>query len=270
MKYFITYGDKNYEKSKKRIGTEAEATGFFDRVITYGKEDLSDDILNVDLMRYKRGGGYFVWKPFVVEKTLLSMNDGDILVYADSGCSVFKNDKWERYFHILNKYDALMFMLPLTCEAYTRKNIIEHFSAIGKNWKNRYQIATTFFLLKKNEHTIQFVQEWKQTMLQHPEFVVDVAKENLQEESFRFIENRHDQSIFCALAYKYAKPFNFKIQFHHFEGLDRFRKQAIVATRISDSGVRGGNKRRFIKNILYYVLALPYRHLYQKFWVLMK
>jgi hypothetical protein len=270
MKYFITYADKNYEKSKERIASEAEATGFFDQVITYGKKDLSDDILNAALMRYERGGGYFVWKPYVVEKTLLGMNDGDILVYADCGCSVFKNDEWKRYFNLLSDYNAVMFMLPLTCEAYTRKNVLEHFAGIGKNWKRRYQVSATFFLLKKNKQTISLIREWKQTMVQFPELVVDVPKDQMHEESPRFIENRCDQSILSALAYKYERDFHIKILFHHFEGVDRFRKQAVVATRISDSAVRGGNKRSILKNTLYYLVALPYRHLYQKFWVLMK
>lgn len=270
MIYFVTYGDKNYAKSKNRIASQAEATGFFDQVLTLGIDDLSPVTLRSPLMRFEKGGGLFVWKPDVIENALSRMKDGDILVYADSGCSVFKNNEWKRYFNLLQKHTAILFMLPLTCETYTKKNVLEHYSYIGKNWKKRYQIAATFFLLKKNEKTLDFVREWKLTMLQCPEFIVDVPKESLHEESRCFIENRHDQSILTALTYKYAKSHRFKLLFHHFEGVDRFRKQAVVATRISDNATRGGNKRSLLKNTLYYLIALPYRHLYQKFWMLLK
>ncbi|WP_121357033.1 hypothetical protein [Flavisolibacter nicotianae] len=270
MKYFITYGDENYEQSKRRIAAEAIATGNFDQVVTYSRKDLDKEFLTSPLFNYRKGGGYFVWKPYIVEKTLEQMHEGDLLVYADCGCTVFRSREWKKYFGLLEKYNGVVFMLPLTCEAYTRKNVLDNYTAIGKHWKKRYQVSATFFLFKKNRQTMAFAREWKETMVRNPEFVVDVQQELLHNESPKFVENRYDQSVFSALAYKYEKEYGLKILFHHFEGYDRFLKQALVATRISDTEVRGGNKRPVLKNILYYLLAMPYRRLYQKIWVLRK
>ncbi|PRY11232.1 hypothetical protein CLV24_11127 [Pontibacter ummariensis] len=266
-RFFITYGDKIYEQSKRRIARQAAETGLFDRIITFGREDVSEDVAVSPLFKQKKGGGYWLWKPNIVLKTLAEMDNGDILVYADSGCTVHKDKEWSRYFDLLKEYNALVFLINGTNEEYTRRSIFEHFSGVGKHWHKRYQIAATFFLLKKTPETVAFVQEWQDVMVSNPQLVMDVADEERGKESLRFVENRHDQSIFTALAYKYQKVYRLKVLFNHFEGgIDRFRGQALIASRISDEGSRGEN-RSLLRNILLYLLAKPYRLLYQTYWV---
>ena len=36
-----------------------------------------------------RGGGYWVWKPWIIVDTLRQMKENDVLVYVDSGQTVF-------------------------------------------------------------------------------------------------------------------------------------------------------------------------------------
>ncbi|GAA4438011.1 hypothetical protein GCM10023188_32860 [Pontibacter saemangeumensis] len=267
MRYFVTYGDKAYENSKKRIAKQASETGFFDKILVYGREDVSDDVATSPLFNNKKGGGYWIWKPNVVGNTLKEMKEGDILVYADSGCSVFKDEEWNRYFGLLEKYNGIVFLINGTNEQYSRSSIIDHFSGIGKHWKKRYQIAATFFLIKKTASTVEFISRWQDIMLNRPDLVMDVPESERSKESPRFVGNRHDQSIFTALAYQYEQEYNLKILFNHFEGgTDRFSGQAVIASRISDKGLRS-EKRSYLKNILLYLVAKPYRYLYQSYWV---
>jgi len=266
MRYFVTYGDKIYENSKKRLAKQAAETGFFDKILVYGREDVSEEVATSPLFSNKKGGGYWLWKPNVVGKTLAMMQDGDILVYADSGCSVYKDEEWNRYFGLLEKHNGIVFLINGTNEQYSRRNIIEHFSDIGKHWKRRYQIAATFFLIRKTPETVAFVREWQELMLHHPELVMDVPESELHHESPRFVGNRHDQSVFTALAYRYEQKYKLKILFNHFEGgVDHFSGQALIASRISDKGLRS-EKRSYLKNILLYLVAKPYRYLYQSYW----
>ena len=41
----------------------------------------------------KRGYGYWLWKSYIVKKQLELMKEGDILLYADSGCVMNMNGK---------------------------------------------------------------------------------------------------------------------------------------------------------------------------------
>ena len=67
---FITYGDEIYRDSRARIRKMAEDTGIFDEILVYTPADLPDEVKNHELMQYKRGGGYWFWKPYVILKTL--------------------------------------------------------------------------------------------------------------------------------------------------------------------------------------------------------
>ena len=68
-KTFVTYGDDNYRESLERIGREARATGVFDSVRLYTPADLPEPFASYT-RDYPRGGGYWLWKPFVIVSEL--------------------------------------------------------------------------------------------------------------------------------------------------------------------------------------------------------
>ena len=53
-----------------------------------------------------RGGGYWIWKPYFIKTYLDKLNDNDILVYIDSGCTINKNNKkeFDRYIEIVKNH----------------------------------------------------------------------------------------------------------------------------------------------------------------------
>lgn len=271
MTYFITYGSHNFEISKQRIGQEAIDTGYFDKVILYSDSDLPDEITNSYLFKFRRGGGYWIWKPYIIHETLKKMNDGDFLVYVDSGSKIQKANEWKKYFELLKKYDSVFFLINCTNQEYTKLKTLMYFKEVAKYFNKRFQIGANFLIIKKTNEMLLFVNEWKNTMLIHPELVVDPKKEDLKNEDKKFIENRYDQSILTGLVYKYENKYNIKTKFNHFEGgKDTIIKQATIATRISDISTHEIKDRNIIKSILYYFIALPYRFLYQKFWCWMQ
>lgn len=103
-KIFITYGNKLYYESLQRIKEQASSVGCFDKIITYTDADLPEEICNHSLMQYKRGGGYWLWKPYFILKTLLEVaQEGDIVVYSDAGSEVFKHKSWNLFFKMMEK-----------------------------------------------------------------------------------------------------------------------------------------------------------------------
>lgn len=239
MKYFITYGDALFEDTKRRIIKEAKNANVFNSIIDYSHSDLSSELKASSLMKIRRGGGLWSWKPDVILSTMAKCDDGDIIVYADAGCTIEKSKEWQRYFNILNSsYDIIASRIFQKNEQWTRKEIIDHFNLNNSSWLTNYQFQATTIILKVSSFTRLFVKEWRDTIISHPEYVMDVPKELLSLQIINFIENRHDQAVYSALIYKYLNlPERNKIftMWEHFEGYDVLKKQALRATRIREN-----------------------------------
>lgn len=92
---FITFGagTKEYEDAAERIAQQAASLKIFDNIIKYTEQDLQNDeefwSKHGDFIENnKRGYGYWIWKPYIVKKTMDTLADDDILMYLDCGCEL--------------------------------------------------------------------------------------------------------------------------------------------------------------------------------------
>lgn len=236
-KVLITYGDKKFEMPKNHFIQNAHAINIFDEIIAYSDKDLSEELKQSEIINEKRGGGLWSWKPDVILTTLNKMEDGDILVYCDSGCTVYPCNEWNHIWKSLENHDIIAQRIYQRTDKWTRKNIIEHFAETNsKNWTKCYQFMATAIILKATPFTRAFVSEWKDMMISHPEMVKDVTIEEKVNEAECFIENRHDQAFYSALTYKYLNNPTYKnkilTKWEHIEDYDIICPQAIRATRL--------------------------------------
>ncbi len=257
---FITYGDTGYEAAKAKIVAEARATGEFDEVYAYGREHLSPELLASDVIKVKRGGGLWSWKPDVILSTMNRHNDGDIIVYCDAGCSLYKSLEWKKYWKKLESHDIVAQRIFQRTDKWTRKELLDYFQDNSPQWHKCYQYQGTIIIII-SEFTRKFVKEWRDLMISHPKFAMDVTEEEKGLQHPTLIENRHDQAIYSALIYKYLSnsETHDKIftQWEHIEDLDVCSKQAIRATRLrqgehetTDHKIKGIVKRT-IKDFIF-------------------
>ena len=232
---FITYGDSGYEAAKAKICEEARATGEFDEIISYGRNDLSEELLQSDIINIKRGGGLWSWKPDIILTTMEKYQDGDAIVYCDAGCSLYPSKEWKEYWKKLEHHDIIAQRIYQRTDHWTRKEILDFFKENGKKWPQCFQYQATP-VFKNTLFSRMFVQEWRDLMIRHPELAMDVVEDERPKQHKGFIENRHDQAIYSALIYKYLADTKTKnkifTQWEHIEDYDPFRKQAIRATRL--------------------------------------
>lgn len=232
---FITYGDSGYEAAKIKICEEAKSTGEFDAVIAYGREDLSEELLQSEIISIKRGGGLWSWKPDVILSTMEKYSDGDAIVYCDAGCTLYPSKEWKRYWEKLDNHELIAQRIYQRTDHWTRKELLDMFKDNGKNWPLCYQYQATIIIVI-SEFTKKFVTEWRDLMIHHSVLAMDVTKNEISLQHKSFVENRHDQAIYSALIYKYLANPNTKrkiyTQWEHIEDYDIFRKQAIRATRM--------------------------------------
>lgn len=233
---FITYGDRGYEAAKEKIISEAKATGVFSYVYAYDRSDLSRELLSSKVIDYQRGGGLWSWKPDIILSTMLKHNKGDAIVYCDAGCTIQTSTEWGRIWKTLERYDMIAQRIFQRSDRWTRREILDYFPDNGKYWHSMCQYQATIIVIIISDFTIQFVREWRNMMILHPEMVADVLEHERQSQLSCFIENRHDQALYSALIYKYlsSSMYSMKIctQWEHIEDLDVFHRQAIRATRL--------------------------------------
>lgn len=200
-KHFITFGDSKFSGTCSRISEEAISSKFFDTVTIYNENDLDHSILSY-CIKNNRGFGYWSWKPYVLKKHLELVNYGDIIIYCDAGCSIFKSGE-KRYLQYLEfldneNIDSVFFEQGYDLKSWSKMDLFEFFS--DYNLMNKKILVGGIFLIKKTDKILSLIDEWNHICTNHSNLIDDSPSELPNDESF--VENRHDQSVLSALVFK--------------------------------------------------------------------
>lgn len=203
--HLITYANHKYEKSMRRLCKEAESTGWFDTITAYRPENLDryfTENFN-EILKQSRGAGYWIWKPYIIKKKLNEINDNDILVYLDAGCSINAKGKQRFYEYIdllnNNDQDSISFQMVWNTEKYwTTQQIFDYFNIdTDSQIANTGQLVGGIRIMKKNDNFIKQINMELETLYNNPLLFTDYYNNNQQN---YFIENRHDQSVFSIIS----------------------------------------------------------------------
>lgn len=264
MKFFITYGDEKFQTARDKIVHEAQATGEFDKVIPYGRSDVTKELTDSEIFKIPRGGGLWSWKPDIIWQTMEYGTDGDIIVYCDSACTIQACKEWCWYWEKLRKYDIIAQRIFCRNDRWTRREIADELVANVKNWEKCYQYQATIIIII-SPFTRKFISEWRTLMLHNPILAMDVTEEERAKQPLSLVENRHDQAIYSALIYKYLSDTKNKgkiyTMWEHIENYDPIFKQAIRATRLRHGETENSNlikKRILCRLVKDYVLKTFY------------
>lgn len=212
-KVFVAYGSGRYKKSLHRIGKEAKKLHIFSKVVLYTEKNMPTFIQASPLKAYKRGDGYWVWKPYIIWRTMQEYPNS-IIVYADSGCTLQPNmEEWNRWFDLLNTYDTLTFKYRLdfvypwqdtkaiitTDSQWTKESLIRYFDPLigNRNWLDEGQVMSGVVIACRKS---KLVKMWMDITLMRPDLVIDCFGNELVEQADYFKEHRHDQSVLSALS----------------------------------------------------------------------
>lgn len=211
---FASYANEAMAYSLKRIGRQARRLRIFDEVILYTQADLSEELRKHPLMQYSRGGGYWVWKPWLIQKTLNEHPPGDIVVYVDAGSTLRKSPEWNRLFGLMESYDTLCFQYAETVPQFarwgnactqikywTKKNALsyldDYFQDTG--YRENCKIMGGLLFMKNPDNSL--LRQWLDISLNHPELIVDPTEEEMKDQEPGFAYHKHEQSFLTALAY---------------------------------------------------------------------
>jgi hypothetical protein len=211
-KILINYANNAFKESQKLNSKTGMKIGNFDRVIEYSPKDIDKKFYekNKHILTQLRGGGYWLWKPYIILKTLMrkDIKHGDYIFYADSGS--YSIDKVDCLIDLSKKYkqDVIPFSNKDadTEKVRTKRDAFILMGLDSKKYTDTPQRGTGFILLKKSKTAIEFSKEFLK-YAQDKRIITDIPSK-LKEDYSGFMESRHDQSIFSLLTKKYNfKPF---------------------------------------------------------------
>lgn len=211
MYSFLTYADREpYLSRARELVKSANVRGRFDCSKVATRADLDPKFCSAhsDILSVPRGGGLWLYKPYIILKTLLSMRDGDILCYCDS------------LYCFVDDFRPFMDEWLKRCDVGLARNKPNEQSFLEKDWTkmDAYHImgvpfntasATPqvwggFLLLRKSLYSVRFVSAWL-TYCTDYRLISDSPSSFPNCKGFK--ENRHDQSILSLLAKRWGISF---------------------------------------------------------------
>jgi len=198
MNYFINYASNGFKNSQQEGLRCADKFGF--KSVAYSDSNISDEFKedNKSIFFSSRGGGYWIWKPYIILDMLNKINDGDYLIYMDSGARLIGDPS--EYLNLIDDRGILAFSMVQKTSKWTKGDC---FYEINKNnkedFKDSNQLQGTYIFFRKCEYSISFVKKWLELCCRE-NLITDSP--NIHMENFSdFIDHRHDQAIFSLLCY---------------------------------------------------------------------
>lgn len=201
-------------------------------IVSYGLDCLDIEFCdkNKSILDYKRGAGYWLWKPYIITSMLLSTN-AEFVVYCDSGSMI--NMPLEDIIEILNDSNSEMLVFELTKQGHpefiwTKGQVLREMGADNPILLESPQIAATASIWRVSDFSRNLAKEWLYLM-QNPVFCTDLPSSDGQGDFPSFRGHRWDQSVFSILIKKSIisqsseHPFIVKKEFaqcikHHYFG----------------------------------------------------
>jgi len=217
MLVLINFANNKFKYQQIVSSILGKINGKFDKVIRYSPQDIDDEFYrnNIRILGSQRGAGYWLWKPYLVYKTLNNLSLDDWLVYADSGTFFLKN-AWSIINELIVENQSIAgFELPLIEKQWTKKELFLAMDCDKPIYTESNQIHASIQVIKNTAYSRNFYRD----LLHYSQNYINITDEFNRKiaQDASFIEHRHDQSIF-SLLYKMhgLKPFKDPTQYGEF------------------------------------------------------
>lgn len=204
MNILINYADSKYESARKWNTCTGRWIGKFDRIYEFKPEDIDENFRNQhkEILSIKRGNGAWLWKSYFLKKVLDDSNDGDYIMYLDSG-AFFIRDPRILFEYIDDNNPIFVTDIPLIESNWTKPECFDIMDA----WRfaNTNQIQSGYIIFKVNKISRDFFDEYyilsSTTQMLVPE---GLDKRDLVQSYYgsSFVSHREDQSILSLLCKK--------------------------------------------------------------------
>ena len=198
----LTFGKGNFVESQKNLVDKLKSIGV-QNIIVKTDSDLPESFQKEfsNILQYKRGYGYCIWKPYIIQQELNILQEDEILIYIDS------TDYPESlFFDIvsshLEKNDLFLVNRGYNHGQWTKRDCFVLMECDEKKYHDHVQLEAGVLGLKKTEFTQKLISEWFEYS-KNENILTEIPNISGQENLPTFREHRYDQSILTNLSIKY-------------------------------------------------------------------
>ena len=206
--HIITYASRMFAPRIPILnGVLARIPGIKYRV--YTEADIPAEFISAigeQVWQGKKGAGFMCWKAWIVKDYLSRLQDGNLLIYMDAGCTTNLDKprgrrKLMEYLALVNNpanCGMLRYELPHLVEnKYTNRYFWDYMCArypglAESNHYNTPQLITTVFFIRKCQWVVELFDEAVAITLDNPELLSEIHTQPGE-------IHRHDQSLLSVL-----------------------------------------------------------------------
>lgn len=212
MKLLVSYANKPYFYRAQQLLVES-AKPYFNGHASYTYDSLDTEFKrkNQHILSQSRGGGFWLWKPYIILATLKQVKDGDYVFYIDSGNKIVSDpgilfntvDTTDKGILLFENRDGSYMDKEVQGKVwqnymFTKYDCFEKMKCNTKEYIYGNQIDGSYILVKRNNYNIGFFEEYLK-WAEDEDIITDIPNK-LGENYPGFRDHRHDQSICSLLA----------------------------------------------------------------------
>lgn len=200
----MNYANPRYRQAQKFNTESALEVGKVDCVLEYGPESIDIDFFekNRTVLQHEKGGGYWLWKPYIILDALRKSKLGDILMYVDSGCHFIKEMDHLTGLIETSGQDIIPFEVQHQESAWSKRDAFILMGVDGLGYETSRQRLSGFIMIKNSQFSQNFFEEFL-SFSQDIRIVGDYPNVCGFDNFPGFQSNRHDQTVFSLLSKKY-------------------------------------------------------------------
>jgi len=206
---FAAGNEKYFEMAKnlKNSASEYETTIYTEKFLMQ-QEDFWTKHKDF-ITKNQRGYGYWIWKPFVIQQVMKTMQNGEILFYCDADF-ILKKDK--NFLEKLKKdVKNNKIITSSTKEKELKWNKTDTINRLGVTINEEdIQVQAGTLLIYVCDETRNLIDEWYSICCEKDYHYIDDSA-SIKPNYVSFKEHRHDQSIFSLLLKKHNIPYDTSI-----------------------------------------------------------
>ncbi|MEY3183110.1 MAG: hypothetical protein RLZ35_1095 [Pseudomonadota bacterium] len=203
--YLASYvdGDEVFFKNQHALALSALNKGV-DFIFNYRRSHLDPNFLqqNAYILNQPQGKGVWLWKPWIILKTLQSIPEDAVLIYADSGL-VFRNSVAplialsDKHDIILSYFDQKKSIDNKSLETHASRKTLEYMKCDTKACRQSPHLWAGFMILRNTPNSRAFVKRWL-TYAKIPKLLLGNAPDNRPPYP-SFSHQLHDETLLSVL-----------------------------------------------------------------------
>jgi hypothetical protein len=204
MKLLVNFATGNFQDAQQFNSKTALKIGGFDRVLNAGPDLIDENFKDkyASILDGTKGAGYWLWKPYFILQALNQLQDGDVMMYADSASHFIDSANPLLELPAIYQQDVIPFELDLLEGTWTKRDTFVYMNADTLGFQETRQYLASFIVIRKSAFSMQFITEYLEYCC-NPKILTDLDNFCGLPNYLGFTAHRHDQSVFSLLCKKY-------------------------------------------------------------------